>query len=43
MLNLLSIVAVAWLAIIVLVIGMCRASARADLVTRRDPLAGGWL
>jgi hypothetical protein len=41
MLNLLSAVAIAWVAIIVLVLGLCRASASADLAVPRDPVTGG--
>ncbi|HSO97845.1 MAG TPA: hypothetical protein VLP43_02765 [Solirubrobacteraceae bacterium] len=39
MLELLSVGAVAWMAIVMLVIGMCRASSSADKAAPLDPVA----
>jgi hypothetical protein len=41
MLELLSFGAIAWLAIVVLVIGMCRAASRADRAVPRGRFPGG--
>ena len=41
MLELLSIGAIAWMAIVILVIGMCRVAYRADQAVPADPLADG--